>query len=155
MMKIFIWIVSIILGLVVMALCLLHLMPSYHMYIVLSDSMKPAFAAGDLIVTAPASSVIKDGSIVAFQQDGHIITHRVVAITADGVITRGDNNDVSDAPALTSQIQGIYLLKIPHVGYASAFIHTRTGWFLVVILPAALLLGWIIKDIFREALQST
>jgi len=79
----------------------------------------------------------------------------VVAITADGVITQGDNNDVADAPALTSQITGIYLLKIPYVGYASAFIHTRTGWFLVVILPAALLLGWIIKDIFREALQST
>ena len=153
-MKVFSWVISIVLGVTIAGLAFVYFSPGYNMYIVRSDSMKPVFAAGDLIITKPLGSEITVGSIITFQRGTELVTHRVVALTENGLITKGDANEDADPGTVSlSQVTGSYFLKLPYVGYVSAFIQTRTGWLLAVLVPAVLLLGWIIKDILREALK--
>ncbi len=156
-MRIFIWVLAGILGLIVILLGLVYFLPGYDMYVVRSDSMKPAFSAGDVIVTAspgsPLSGEIQPGSIVTFIRDDYRITHRVYSMNDEYLITKGDaNKDTDSSPVKISQVNGIYLLTLPYVGYLSVFLRTKLGWFLMIILPAIFLVSLVIKDIIREAL---
>ncbi|OYR57025.1 signal peptidase I [Halorubrum ezzemoulense] len=69
---------------------------------VTSGSMAPTLEAGDGFVAVPAiiSDDIESGDVIVFDaielQGGGLTTHRVVEITEDGYITRGDNNPFRD-----------------------------------------------------------
>jgi signal peptidase I len=65
---------------------------------VVSDSMKPEFQRGDLVLT---QSVFKEphvGDIITFkaQDVQYAVTHRVVGVKNDFVTTKGDNNPLPD-----------------------------------------------------------
>jgi len=153
-LKLLIWVGTAVIGLAVLALGLIYILPGYHAYIVRSDSMKPVFSAGDLIIDKSASANITIGTIVSYKNGSETVTHRVVALTDGGVITRGDGNDDND-PGIVAipQVQGTYFMKLPYMGYVAAFIQTRTGWLTAIIIPAILLLIWIVIDIVRETLK--
>jgi signal peptidase len=131
----------------------------YSVYIVKSDSMRPVFSSGDLVVIGKAGlpfvSDIAPGRIVSFQRNGELVTHRVVSIEGDTVRTRGDaQEDIDPWPVSRFfDIKGCYIFHIPYVGLVSAFLKTRLGWFVCVILPALCLIGLLIRDIVREARQ--
>jgi hypothetical protein len=38
------------------------------------------------------------------------------------------------------------LFKIPFIGFMTGFIRTKLGWFLAILIPSALLVGFLIKD---------
>ena len=65
-------------------------------------SMNPTFKAGDRLRVVPyASRQITVGDVIVFRPEGNegnerTITHRVIAIDARGVVTRGDNNNQID-----------------------------------------------------------
>ncbi|RAW44333.1 signal peptidase I [Halorubrum sp. 48-1-W] len=69
---------------------------------VTSGSMSPTLEAGDGFVAVPAtmSDDIESGDVIVFDaielQGGGLTTHRVVGITDEGYITRGDNNPFRD-----------------------------------------------------------
>ena len=154
MIKVLTWTLSILLGLVVVAVGLIYVLPGWDLYIVRSDSMKPAFSARDLIITHPVSGQVQPGEIITFRQGGELITHRVVSVGDNSIITKGDANEDPDLqPISPSQITGVYLFNIPNIGYLTSFISTKMGWFLVVILPAMILVGLLIREIIREAFK--
>ncbi len=158
-MKILAWTLSAVIGLAAVLLALVYLLPGYDLYVVRSDSMKPVFCAGDMVFVvapgSPLSASIAPGTVVTYRLGNERITHRVLSVGADTVITKGDANEEPDArPVQLSQIEGVYRLRIPFVGRLSAFMQTKIGWFLLVILPAAALLVLIVKEIIKEALRS-
>jgi signal peptidase I len=66
--------------------------------VVVSDSMKPEFQRGDLVLT---QSLFKDphvGDIITFKARDvqYAVTHRVVNVKDDIVTTKGDNNPLAD-----------------------------------------------------------
>lgn len=67
---------------------------------VYSDSMEPTIGQGDGYVVGPAGDV-STGDIVVFDSEhrGEYVTHRVVAVTEDGYLTKGDNNPSTDQEA--------------------------------------------------------
>lgn len=68
--------------------------------VVAGDSMEPTICAGDLVVYHDGTD-ITEGDIITFYSDAFpvpIVTHRVVAVTEHGYLTRGDNNPHSDFP---------------------------------------------------------
>jgi signal peptidase len=154
--KIFIWTVSIILGLIVAALAFVFFSPDYSLYIVRSGSMAPAINTGDAVIVGPAvTGGIKPGVIITYQIGKTLITHRVLSVDDNTLITKGDANKAPDpSPVLLSQVQSRYLFRIPYVGYAAGFVRTRIGWFLAIILPSLVLVGFIVKDIIKEALKN-
>ena len=155
-MKIFIWTVSIILGLIVAALAFVFFSPDYSLYIVRSGSMAPAINTVDAVIVGPAvTGSIKPGDIITYAIGKTLITHRVLSVDGNTLITKGDANKAPDpSPVLLSQVQSRYLFRIPYVGYAAGFVRTRLGWFLAIILPSLVLVGFIVKDIIKEALKN-
>lgn len=72
---------------------------------VLSDSMKPVFEKGDIILSQTVSIDPKIGDIVTFKPKDvrNVVTHRVVDIKGDTVLTKGDNNPFNDDYKVTKK----------------------------------------------------
>ena len=154
-MKIFVWTVSIILSLIVAALAFVFFSPDYSLYIVRSGSMAPAINLGDIVIGSPVIGEIKPGVIVTYELGINLITHRVLSVDGNTLITKGDaNEDLDPSPVLLSQVKSVYLFRIPYIGYAAGFVRTRLGWFLTIILPSIVLVGFIVKDIIKEAFKN-
>ncbi|MCX9012913.1 MAG: signal peptidase I [Candidatus Methanoperedens sp.] len=66
--------------------------------VVISDSMKPVFARGDLVLSQGIFKEPNVGDIVTFKAANvqNPVTHRVINIQANSVTTRGDNNPSAD-----------------------------------------------------------
>lgn len=61
-----------------------------------STSMEPTVGMYDLIFINPLDRNFGEGDIVIFRTDDEWICHRIVGLTAEGFITKGDANIVSD-----------------------------------------------------------
>lgn len=92
----------------------------YKPFIVLSGSMESEINKGDLVVTQVVEpSSLKEDDIIAFRdEEGHVVTHRIVGITQEGSFsTKGDNNNTNDQNAVEpSAVEGKYLYKMNGVG---------------------------------------
>ncbi len=114
----------------------------YRSYTVLSGSMEPEFYPGDMVITKHKSKTdIKVNDIVTYRDnDGVIITHRIMEETPEGYITKGDNNNVEDADMLTEKnIIGEVKFSIPKLGYLSDFLSKPA----VIAVEMFLLAGFI------------
>ena len=154
-MKVFGWLVSIVLALVIASFVFVYFSPHYDMCLVRSESMKPAINMGDMVITGPLNGPlggeVEPGTIVTYQRGEELVTHRVLSFDGDTLVTKGDAVEDPDARLVNlSDVRGIYLFKIPYIGYVSNFVGTKVGWFLVIIIPATALVALLIKDIFKE-----
>lgn len=100
----------------------------YSISAIASDSMYPYLKKGDAIILEKVDEKnqdeLKKGDVVAFEQDGKIVTHRILSIELlDGVeyiTTKGDNNSTKDIQKKTKDdIIGIVRYRIPLIGYPS------------------------------------
>jgi signal peptidase len=152
-------VVTVLLIIIVAVIAYIYFADEYSVYIVKSDSMKPVFASGDLLVIGkPGAPLVPDivpDQIVSFLHNGEFVTHRIVSIDGDAVRTKGDAMEDIDPWRVSSfaDIQGCYLFRIPYIGLVSVFLKTKVGWFACVILPALCLIAFLIKDIVKEVRQ--
>ncbi|MFL7893306.1 MAG: signal peptidase I [Anaerolineales bacterium] len=108
---------------------------------VLTDSMAPALRAGDLVFLRPTGKVINPGTVVTYDFQGSLITHRVVEVVGDILVTKGDNNqEVDPWQVRFSDVVGVPKVRIPYGGYLLDFIKSPAGFLLLIIFPAC----WII-----------
>jgi len=142
---------------IVVALVCIALVPGYGMFFVRSESMKPVINLGDLVITTPPGSLLGKlsiGRIVTYEKNGTRVTHRIIDIKNGDYITKGDASEDPDAlPVRPDEIKGVVLFKVPGIGYLVSFIRTKTGWFVSILIPAAILIGLIVKDIIKEAFR--
>ena len=128
----------------------------HRFYTVLSDSMKPEFAKGDMIIVKLVDpSEIKIGDIVTFNPGGTknaYLTHRIVGfadnragVAGNYVITRGDANNADDPPTPIERIIGKQILNVPYAGFVvnfaqenfvPIFIIIICSYFLILILKS-------------------
>lgn len=83
---------------------------------VLSASMEPTIATGDLIIEhRPSASDLRVGAIVTVDRGTFTVTHRIVGVTEGGLfVTKGDANDSADPHAIpASQVSGVV---VHHIG---------------------------------------
>ena len=158
-MKYLNWFITAILVVVIGGLAFVHLSPDYNIYMVRSGSMSPTINTGDMILSGPAMNLIsggiKNGAIVTYQYGEELITHRVVSLADTNVTTKGDAAEDPDPWSVArADIKGVYLFKIPSIGYLLNFVRTKSGWFSVIIMPSALLLALLVREIVKEALSS-
>lgn len=94
-----------ILFIVLVILILMFGVRIIYFQVVLSDSMKPVFEKGDIILSQSASIEPKIGDIVTFKPKDakNVITHRIVNIKGDTVLTKGDNNPFTDDYKVTKK----------------------------------------------------
>lgn len=85
----------------------------YGMLEVVSGSMEPNLHVGDIIVINTSDKDYKAGDIVTFRdREGSFVTHRIIAIVEQQVITQGDHNNTEDDAIFMDDIVGKYKFKI-------------------------------------------
>ncbi len=103
----------------------------YQPVAVVSDSMLPLFARGDMIIVEQLNEEevknLKVGDVVKFLTDNYYVIHRIYAIeeTKDGLVftTKGDNNNAPDSDKVKAeQIKGKYKFHIKYVGFPSVWL---------------------------------
>lgn len=88
---------------------------------VMTGSMGPRIAPGDVVVTRPVGDApLRVGQVVLHDDPDHagrLRLHRIVRVERDAVITRGDANRAADSsPVPRSAVHGIGVLRIPMIG---------------------------------------
>jgi len=104
----------------------LHGDTSYIMLI--GNSMKGTIDSGTFVIIKPDQEYIQ-GDIIAFvNEDKKKVIHRIIEVTDEGFITRGDNNHRNDPGIQTSEnIIGRSIIVAPFLGFTSMFIQTPLG----------------------------
>jgi signal peptidase len=87
----------------------------YTFFEVVSGSMGESIKVDDLVIVKINSSY-KKGDIITYYSDGDFITHRVVSIDGDKIITRGDANNGNDSPINDSVVLGKVVYIASNVG---------------------------------------
>ena len=118
---------SAMLGLM-LALSILSSSPADY-FAVESDSMKPVFARGDLVLVKPTSA-LNIGDVVTFRKYGTLVTHRIVAEGKQpgSFETRGDNNTAGDPWTITdADVVGRSTDVIHNAGWPLLFFNDPIG----------------------------
>lgn len=103
----------------------------YPMASITSGSMWPSLKKGDMVLIKGISdkNEIQMNDIVVFRNEKGFTIHRVIELNEDTLITKGDANNVQDAPVRYEDIIGKALifnnkpLRIPLLGTISIMIN--------------------------------
>ena len=133
--------VTVVTGLLIWSLlpCLL----GWRAQVVLTGSMRPGIAPGDLVLAAPAApGQIQVGRVLLFDDPvhpGHTLVHRLIRVDGNGsLITRGDANAVEDStPIPMSAVRGLPRLRVPYVGSPVVWMRQHERLPLVGLVVAA------------------
>jgi signal peptidase len=107
-----------------------------------TDSMRPAIAAGDVVLDKTVrASELRPGQIASIPDPGagnRLVTHRVVSATTTGgrvtIVTKGDANDASERWVLAADAPTKRMVaRVPWIGHVMA-------WFASPLLRAILLM---------------
>lgn len=131
----------------------------WHVTVVGGGSMEPAIATGSVVVVQPVDTQsIAAGDVVLYappSAPGTTTIHRVVEVVVEnGALqfrTQGDANDAPDPSLVPAQnVKGQVRLSVPYAGYVVYFIRTPLGLGLLIGMPAALIIGIELRNIFRS-----
>ena len=109
-------------------------------FVIISGSMEPNLNIGDIVlIKSVDEQELKVNDIISFREGESIITHRIVEIIEKErkkYITKGDNNNAKDSNDVEyKEIEGIFIGKIPYLGYAVIFLKNK-----IVIISIILIL---------------
>ena len=115
-------------------------------YITMSGSMEPTIHTGSVCIvnTKADFSAVQEGDIIAFETSaGGLVTHRAIAVSSEGIETKGDNNDISDGVTTTAQnFRGETLFSVPYLGYGLVYLQQPAGFAIAcVILVTVIILN--------------
>ena len=130
---------------------------NYKIMTVISGSMAPEIKMGSVVVVKPVSDY-KIGDVITFgpySKTKAPTSHRIYDIKVEGgapvYITKGDVNNAPDSREIKkSDIVGKVLFSVPYMGYAVEFAKKPIGFALIIIIPAAIIVGDEIKKIYVE-----
>lgn len=125
-----------------------------QVFSVVSGSMEPMYPVGSLIyVKAAEPSDIQVGDVITFALNKDTIaTHRVIGIDNESqhFLTKGDANDIEDAPVHFKNLVGKPVFHIPYLGYAAYYIQHPPGMYVAIAAGACLLLLVFLPDLLKE-----
>jgi hypothetical protein len=79
-----------------------------HCFVYRGPSMNPTFQNGDFLYLRSVAKKLVIGDVIVFTgpKRKRVIVHRIIAISPEGLITRGDHNSVCDSPVVLEQVIG-------------------------------------------------
>ncbi len=141
-----------------LAISMLPVALGWRSTVVLSGSMMPRIAPGDVVASAPYDvRLLQPGQIILVKspgEPGHLLMHRFVGRDGSGrLITRGDANREADtSPVATDAFVGLPRLRVPWVGLPTLWLreHRTTP---IGLLGLLLVLGCMLATGRRPALR--
>ena len=122
--------------------------------VILSGSMEPILKVGGILYYKEENiNDFKEGDVLVYQLNDHIISHRIVKVLDDSFITKGDNNKSIDIyEVLNYQILGKGTnWSIPYIGYYADFIYNHKY---LLIIAAGLIFMDILYDNKKEKMKN-
>ena len=87
----------------------------YTFFEVATGSMANTINIGDIVVVK-VNEAFKENDIIVYKEENSFITHRVIKIDGQDLITRGDANNSEDKPIKSDQILRKVIYIIPKIG---------------------------------------
>lgn len=153
-----------VITLVVLGLCVVAPLLHIGFSPVLTGSMRPAYAPGDLLITAQAEvSGLRPGQIALFTPPGESApyAHRITTVTgsptAPVLTTKGDANPAPDSwrATLTQSQVPVVIATVPAVGTALLWIQNPVQRALLMALFGLSLTGAAVRWILRGTPQAS
>lgn len=88
----------------------------YTFFEVISGSMSPNIEINDFIFVDVGENNYKLNDVVTYESNGAFITHRIIDIKNDVIITKGDANNTVDNPINKDKIIGKVVKVFPRLG---------------------------------------
>jgi signal peptidase I len=122
----------------------------YKVYVVHTGSMSPTIVPKTAVIVHEHQYHV--GQVVTFVENGQTVTHRLVAINADGLTTtKGDANATADPWHVPkSQIIGGVVSTMPEVGYWLVYLKHPLGLASVVLALAVIWQIWALAAVSEE-----
>jgi signal peptidase I len=118
----------------------------YRIYVIHTGSMTPSLRPGDAVLDRPAPTTVAIGEVVTFGVNSgpdSVVTHRVNAIDADGIKTKGDANRTPDPWTVKpSDVVGSKVATLPYMGYVLVYLQHPKGIASIITTTLALILLW-------------
>ncbi len=132
-------------------------------FVVLTGSMEPALPVGSIVYTKTVKengTRYKTGDIIAFDQSGRTVTHRVVGVVEDGGVvrykTRGDANNTDDSELVAQEkVIGREISSLPYLGRLVGFLKTVPGFLTLIVIPGILFIVYELWNIKKELVKET
>ena len=86
----------------------------YTIFQVVTGSMEPVIKIDDIVIVKITKDV-KEDDIITYKADDNFITHRIIKINNDSIITKGDANNTEDTPISEDAIVGKVVYIITNV----------------------------------------
>lgn len=100
---------------------------NYRVYRIATGSMTPNLKVGELIVVKDNSDFMV-GDVITYEKNNVYITHRVVELDGDNVVTKGDNNNVNDDAITKDSVVGKMVLKLRVIGFINYLFSKPLTW---------------------------
>ncbi len=104
----------------------------YTAFEVVTGSMSGTIEIGDLVIVKITDSVEPD-DIIVYQEEDHFVTHRVLEINGEKIVTKGDANSSKDLPISNKQVLGKVVAVIPKVGIWKKVLTTPSVLIAIII----------------------
>jgi signal peptidase len=120
---------------------------------VLTGSMEPAISVGSVVVIKPVDpEALRVGDVICFRfSDSMLMTHRIVGVTEEGFVTKGDANEDFDVGVLAKEnVVGVVVFVFPFVGHLASFVRMPVGFVLLLVVPASLVIVFEMRSILSE-----
>lgn len=127
----------------------------YQMYFIRTGSMEPYLEPGDIIISKKYNGgELSCGDVITYHGEvgssEELITHRVIEVNGESVITQGDANNASDAPITKNEIEAVMVHKTVVIDKIYGVISTTWGFWLLIFTPIALLIISEIVSLIKE-----
>ena len=131
--------------------------PGHNFYVVLSGSMEPTINMGSVVgVREEKSYEVKDIVTVQIPENpNETYTHRIIEISEENeYTTKGDANEFEDPETISEDlIIGKKFFSIPLIGYIINFAQQPTGFVLMVVVPATIIITSELNSIKTEIVK--
>lgn len=126
----------------------------YKLIVIKSGSMAPTIKTGSAVIIHKNDNY-QNKDIITFIKKANaskeLVTHRIIKVDSENgkqiYKTKGDNNNVEDQETtLQKNVLGKVILKIPYFGWLIAFLKSKVGMVILILVPA----GYFI---FREIVK--
>lgn len=132
--------INVILIIMIILLCIYALLRFTNKIEILkveTGSMRDNINVGDYILICKKSNYKVD-DIVTYESNGYYITHRIIEIDEDKIITKGDANNVEDSEITKEDIIGKVIVKGGFLNFLIRYKYILIGIFLIIYLITCL-----------------
>lgn len=134
-------------AMIVIMVAVICLVLQFKPAIVVSGSMEPTIQTGSLLLVDKKDKDIEVGDIIAYKNHEMEVSHRVVDVTSNGYVTKGDNNDNVDFYQVReSDLIGTVMFSVPKLGYVLDWVKSIQG----IIVMATICIGCVLICMLRN-----